>query len=324
MITDITKKSKKLMQMITAAGSIAIVGHVRPDGDCIGSTTGLYNYIIENFKDKTVDIYAESFSPTFKFLNGARKIKHDLSGAKYDLAISVDVSSTDRLGKFEDLYMSSISTICIDHHMSNKGFADFNIIDASASSACEVLCDVLDFEKIGKNTADCLYLGMVHDSGVFKYSNTSRKTMEYAGALIEKGVNTEYIIDETFYKKTYRQNLLMARTILESRLHADGKAISGIITRDIFKEFKCTKLDTEGIVEQLRLTEGVKVAILAYHSNRKVYKYSLRSRDEVDVSSIAVSMGGGGHLHAAGFESSEDVNSVIEKVIEMAVAQIKD
>lgn len=322
MITDISKKARKLKQMITAAGSIAIIGHVRPDGDCIGSTTGLYNYITENFKNKTVDVYAESFASSFKFLNGAKKIKHESDGTNYDLAISVDVSSLDRLGKFEDIFQNAISNICIDHHVSNPGFGDLCIVDGDASSACEVLCDLMDMDKVSDKTASCLYLGMVHDTGVFKYSSTSRKTMEYAGIMIEKGADSAFIIDETFYKKTYRQNLLMARTILESQLHAEGKVISGVITREIFKEFKCDKLDTEGIVEQLRLTEGVEVAILAYHVSRKTYKYSLRSKNTVDVNVIAATFGGGGHVRAAGFECSEDVKSVIEKVTAMALEQM--
>ena len=322
MITDISRKARKLKQMITAAGSIAIIGHVRPDGDCIGSTTGLYNYITENFKNKTVDVYTESFPSSFKFLNGTKKIKHETDGTSYDLAISVDVSSLDRLGKFEDIFQSAISNICIDHHVSNKGFGDLCIVDGDASSACEVLCDLMDMDKVSDKTASCLYLGMVHDTGVFKYSSTSRKTMEYAGALIEKGADSAYIIDETFYKKTYRQNLLMARTVLVSQLHEEGKIISGVITREIFKEFKCDKMDTEGIAEQLRLTDGVEVAILAYHVSRKTYKFSLRSKSHVDVSGIASSFGGGGHVRAAGFECNEDVKTVIDKIIAMVKEQL--
>ena len=322
MITDITKKARKFKQMVNAANTIAIIGHIRPDGDCIGSVTGLYNYITENFKNKTVDMYADAFAAPFRFLNGADRINHEVTANKYDLAISVDVSGLDRLGKFLDIFQSAISTICIDHHVSNRGFGDFCIIDGDASSACEVICDVIDFDKVSKNTAECLYLGIIHDSGVFKYNNTSRKTMEYGGILIEKGVDTTYIIDETFYKKTYKQNLLMARALIGATLHENGRIISSVISRDLFKELKCTAIDTEGIVEQLRLTDGVEMAILCYHSNRKTFKYSLRSERIVDVSAIATEMGGGGHLRAAGFESSEKKEKVIDTIIQMALEQM--
>lgn len=322
MLPDAREKAKKFQHMIEQASSIAIIGHVNPDGDCIGSNLGLYNYIIDNYKDKKVDVYEESFSSSFKFLNGAKKIKRDTNGDSYELAISVDVSDVERLGKFKELYNTSISTACIDHHVSNKGFGDFCYIDPDASSACEALVDILDLEKISLNAAQSLYLGIVHDTGVFKYGATSRHTMEVAGALLEKGVDSAYIIDETFYKKSYKQNLLMSRVILESNLYEGGKVISGYISKEIFKEFKCTKQDTEGIVEQLRLTDGVEVAIFAYQLAKKSYKFSLRAKNYVDVNAIAQHFGGGGHIRAAGF-SVEDYEKTMEELLPMVKEQLK-
>lgn len=322
MAGDIIKKSKKLHQMISSANSIAIIGHKHPDGDCIGSNLAMYNYIIDNYKDKKVQVYDESFSASFKFLNGSRKIKHEPNDERYDLAISIDVSDMDRLGKFLDIYKDAISTVCIDHHVSNPGFGDLCYIDGDASSACEAMCDLIDMDKVSEKTANCLYLGMIHDTGVFKYSNTTRKTMELAGLLLEKGVKADVIIDDTFYKKSYKQNMLMARVILESRLHSEGKIISGLITKSMFKEFKCTTMDTDGIVEQLRLTDGVEVAIFSYQLTKKSYKFSLRSKSLVDVSEIACSFGGGGHIRAAGFETEEDYEETLKKVIEMVETQL--
>ncbi len=314
---EVVKKSKQLHQMISSADKIAIIGHIHPDGDCIGSILAMYNYITENYKGKTVQVYAESFPSSFRFLSGSRKIKHEPLNERYDLAISLDVSSLDRLGQFEDIYNSAISTVCIDHHVSNPGFGDLCYIIGGASSACEVLSDLLDMDKVGEKIANCLYLGMVHDTGVFKYSSTTRKTMELAGLLIEKGVKPDYIIDETFYKKTYKQNKLMSRVVLDSELYDDGRIIIGVATKNMFREYKCTTLDTDGIVEQLRLTDGVEVAIFAYQITRKGYKFSLRSKSVVDVSAIAVSFGGGGHIRAAGFET-QDYSGAMKKVIEMA------
>ena len=322
MAGDIIKKSKKLHQMISSANSIAIIGHIHPDGDCIGSNLAMYNYITDNYKGKTVQVYDESFSSGFKFLSGSRKIKHEPTGERYDLAISIDVSDKDRLGKFADIYNNAISTVCIDHHVSNPGFGDLCYIDGDASSACEAMCDLIDMDKVGEKTANCLYLGMIHDTGVFKYSCTTRKTMELAGLLLEKGVKSDMIIDDTFYKKSYKQNMLMARVILESRLHSEGKIISGLITKGMFKEFKCTSMDTDGIVEQLRLTDGVEVAIFSYQLTKKSYKFSLRSKSIVDVSKIACSFGGGGHIRAAGFETEADYEETLAKVIEMVEAEL--
>ena len=323
MDAEIRKKSKELAQMIETADKIAIIGHIRPDGDCIGSNLAMYNYITDNYPDKTVDVYDEPCSPTFKLLSGYRKIKHELSGERYDLAISIDVSEINRLGKFLDTYNSAISTVCIDHHISNTGFGDLCYIVPQASSACEVMCDLIDMDKVSEKTASCLYLGIVHDTGVFKYSSTTRKTMELAGLLVEKGAHPEIIIDETFYKKTYKQNQLLAKAIFKAELAMSGKFISCRLNNADFKEFKCTSMDTEGIVEQLRLTDGVEVAMLCYQIARKKYKYSFRSKTVVDVNVIAAHFGGGGHVRAAGFESTEDYDKILETVTQMIEEQLK-
>ena len=219
--------------------------------------------------------------------------------------------------------MTAISTICIDHHVSNPGFGDLCYVDTEASSACEAFADLLDPENISLNTANCLYLGMVHDTGVFKYSCTRRNTMELAGILIEKGVNSSYIIDETFYKKTYKQNLLMSKTVLESVLYEDGKVIVGYISKDTMKDFKANVLDTEGIVEQLRLTEGVEIAVFAYQLTKKSYKFSLRAKNYADVNVIATGFGGGGHVKAAGFEATGVYSEILAQVLEEAKKQLK-
>ena len=334
MITDIRDKGKKLHKLISAAASIAIIGHTKPDGDCIGSILGLYNYINTNYKDKKVDAFAEAFPSSFKILSGARKVKHEPLDTCYDLTISVDAADTDRHGKFAPVFRNAITTFTIDHHVSNTGFGDICCIDGDSSSACEVICELIDLEKLTPEIAECLYLGIVHDTGVFKYSSTSRRTMELAGILhaffiaeiLKRDLQSSQrniVIDETFYKKSYKQNLLMARTVLESELYASGKIISGYISKQIFKQFKATSMDTEGIVEQLRLTDGVEVAIFIYQVARKSYKFSLRSKNYVDVSVIATEFGGGGHVHAAGFEIEGNVDDILGKVITMVEGQLK-
>ena len=324
MSVDIVKKAKKFNQLIDAADTIAIVGHVHPDGDCIGSNLAMYNYITENFKGKTVDVYDEACSTSFKILSGYRKIKHEAGDLRYDLAISIDVSDMDRLGSFKELYTTAISTVCIDHHVSNMGFGDFCYIVPDSSSACEAMCDLLDMDKVSEKTANCLYLGIIHDTGVFKYSSTSKATMELAGLLIEKGAKPDVIIDDTFYKKSYKQNVLMSRVILESELHEGGKIISGHITKELFKECKCTSMDTDGIVEQLRLTDGVEVAVFAYQLTKTSTKFSLRAKSYVDVNAIATTFGGGGHIRAAGFETQMEYDEALAKVIELAKQQLSD
>ena len=173
---------------ILSAASIGITGHIRPDGDCVGSTLGLYNYIRENMPDKTVDIYLDPIEKNFKFLSGASDIRHSANkNIKYDVFIILDCGDLGRVAEFTLDYIRNASkTICIDHHMSTKGIADVNHICPQISSASEVLFELLDENHISKNTAECLYTGMVHDTGVFKYQSTTSRTMQIAGKLMDK------------------------------------------------------------------------------------------------------------------------------------------
>lgn len=307
-------------ELIGDAEKIAIIGHIRPDGDCIGSCLGIANYIWDNYPEKQVDIYTEQFSKKLLILNGADRIRHDFENAgAYDLAMAVDVSDRDRMGAGAGCFEKAGRTICIDHHFTNEGFADVNVIDSHASAASELIVTLLDEEKISLNTAECLYLGIVHDTGVFKHSNTTRRTMELAGRMVSKGVNTSRIIDETFYKKTYLQNVLLGEVLISSRLYLDGKCIIGAISSEKLKSMGASASDTSGIVDQLRVTEGVKCTVFLYGLEGGGYKASLRSDEDIDVSVVAGVFGGGGHVRASGC----NVYGTLEEASESLLSEIK-
>ena len=313
----------QLIKKIEQAERIALVGHIRPDGDCVGSCLGLYNYIIDNYPGKKTDVYLQEIPESFRFLRGADLILHETGNTSYDLAISLDCGDTDRHGELSACYQTAADTVCIDHHRSNQGFGDFFYCDPDASSACEILCRFLDHEKIGKCAAEALYLGIVHDTGVFKYPATTEDTMRIAGMLMSKGLDSQFIIDETFYKVTYKQNRLTGQALLNAKLYCDGKAISTCITREMFDAFDCSKQETEGIVDKLRVTEGVELAVFIYHVKEDRYKYSLRSVKEIDVSTIACNFGGGGHIRAAGFDYCGDPEDILSQVLSLAEEQWK-
>lgn len=313
---------EKLFELIEKQNTIAIVGHIRPDGDCIGSSLGLYNYILDNYPDKRVDVYLEPISEKFKFLRGAKNIINEPSQEIYDLSISVDCSDTERHGEFGIIFKNARNTVCIDHHRSNLGFGDLYYCDPDASSACEVVSRFLDMDKISKSCAEAIYMGIIHDTGVLKYSATSEETMYIVGKLIAKGIDTQYIIDETFYRVRFPQNRLTGKALMNSMLYLDGKVIASCITQQDFDEFGATKEDTDGIIDKLRVTEGVEVAILGYQIDDNTFKFSMRSISYVDVSVISVHFGGGGHIRASGFWLEGDYEDSMAKIIDMVSKQI--
>lgn len=313
----------KLIEKIEEAESIAIFGHLNPDGDCIGSCLGLWNYIKDNYEDKEVKVYLQPIIEKFRFIRGTDCVVSVPDNKVYDLGISLDCGDTDRHGEFGNVYKNSKYTICFDHHRSNEGFGDFFYCEPESSSCCEVLFNFLDYEKISRECAEALYLGIVHDTGVFKYEATTEATMTIAGKLLSKGVHSQSIIDETFYKVSYNQNRLTGRVLLDSKLYMDGKVITACITKEIFDEYQTCKDDTDGIIDKMRVTDGVEVAVLAYQKGEDLFKYSLRSVNYVDVSKIAVFFGGGGHIRAAGFDAKGNYEDNLKIILDMVEKQMR-
>lgn len=314
-----------VIEELKGAHVVGITGHIRPDGDCTGSTLALYNYLKKNMPDMDVSVYLEQPGEEFSYLSGYSDIKNTLEeDKKFDVFIVLDCSSIDRIEPFARGFENADKTICIDHHISNNSFADVNQVVPDASSACEVLYDTLDDEKIDKAVAECIYTGIIHDTGVFKYSCTSLHTMEIAGKMMQMGIDYSDIIDNSFYKKTYVQNQILGRALLESVLFYDKKCIFSSVTRDEMNFCGVTGKELGGIIEQLRLTEGVEVAIFLYETGDDEYKVSLRSKKEIDVSAIAVAFGGGGHVRAAGFLAKGTVHDIINRIGEMIEEQYSD
>ena len=153
-----------LNNILGEASRIAIGGHVRPDGDCVGSCMGLYQYLKENYKDRRIDVYLEEIPQAYRCIEATKDIKHELpENTKYDLFICLDCGDKERLGFSALLLEQAVRTCCIDHHISNTEFADFNYIVPDASSTSELIYNLLDEEKITLGVAEALYLGIVHN-----------------------------------------------------------------------------------------------------------------------------------------------------------------
>ena len=303
-----------LEQMLEQTGSVVILGHVRPDGDCLGSTLGLYHYIQTNYPAIRAAVYLEESSPKFGYLAGYDAILHETDEERYELCICLDCGDEERLGSFGVFLANASKSLCLDHHITNTRFCEVNLVSENASSTCEVLFEQLDEEKIDKAAAECLYTGLIHDTGVFKYSCTSARTMEIAGKLMAKGIDFGSIIDNSFYKKTYVQNQILGRALLESITFLDGKCIFSALRQSEMEFYGVNGKDMDGIIDQLRLTEGVEVAIFMYQTGPQEFKVSLRSQNAVDVSGIASYFGGGGHVRAAGCTMSGRIHDVVNNL----------
>lgn len=315
----------ELIRQIQDAKKIGIAGHIRPDGDCVGSCCALYHYIKDNFPmaEKKLVVYMEGIAPQFYLLEGLTEFTADVTALQdCDLFIALDCASIDRLGKAEEYFIKAKNTILVDHHISNTAYAKTCIVESEASSTCEVLFEQMEPDKVMLACANALYLGIVHDTGVFKHSNTKRRTMEIAGVLLEKGVSSSKVIDGTFFEKSYLQTQLLGRCLTESVLYLDGKVIVSVVSLAMKKMYGAVSSDFDGVIDNLRVTRGVEVAILITEEEEAKCKVSMRSNHDVNVSTIAQSFGGGGHVKAAGCTVTGSTDEILEKLLAAVSEQL--
>lgn len=315
-----------LLGEIGPAKSVGLAGHVRPDGDCAGSCLAMYRYLKNIMpQDTVIDLYLEEIPLKLRISEDVLQVKQrNEADTQYDVFISLDCGSLDRLGFAQEFYNLAKKTINIDHHISNTNFGNVNHVIADSSSTCEVLFDLFQEECIDINISKALYMGIIHDTGVFKHSNTTQKTMETAGKLISKGVPFSEMIDETFYRKNYHQNQILGRCLLESILMLEGKCIVSFISQKMLEFYESATADLDGIIDQLRITQGVEVALLIYECDTREYKVSMRSNGTVDVGKIAVYFGGGGHAMAAGCTMHGTFHDVINNITPHIDHQLKN
>ena len=305
-----------LDEILRSAHSVGIAGHVKPDGDAYGSCMGLYLFLKEYYPQIEARVFLEdSDSDSFRFISGSNEIVHDYPAmAPFDVFFGLDCADADRLGQAGDYFRSAALQVVIDHHVSNSGFGMINEIQPDASSTSEIVTLMIGKDRLTNVIAEPLYMGIVHDTGIFQYSCTSSRTMMVGGWLMDTGIAFSKICDDTFFRKTYNQNQILGRALTESMLLLDGRVIITTVRKKDMEFYQVQPKDLDGIVQQLRVTQGVEVAVFLYESADGQYKVSMRSNGKVDVSQIAVFFRGGGHRMAAGCTIEGSVHDVINQI----------
>ena len=307
----------------SGAKTIGICGHIKPDGDCIGATLALSLYLKKRLPESDITVFSDEIAPCFDCVEGIKQFNYAFDKEQPEVFIVVDTTE-NRTGNGEKYFKNAKKTINIDHHVSNaEGCGMVNYIVPTASSASELIYDLIDPAYLDNEIAEAIYLGIAHDTGVFKYSCTAPKTLRIVADLIEYGFDFPTLLDKTFYEKTYLQNLILGRILLESQMHLDGKVISGFINMKTMVEMGVCGKDFDGVINQLRITEGTDSAIFMYQINAVTYKVSLRSKHIVDVSKIAEHFGGGGHVRAAGFYCKGEPEDILAEILKLMEADFQ-
>lgn len=288
-----------LLEECKAAKRIGISGHVRPDGDCVGAVLALQLYLKKRLPQAVIKVFLEKPPVIFKEIKGFDGIETEFPEEEtFDVFFALDTNA-ERLGDAEKYFHAAGKRINIDHHLRESGSGDVNYIVPQAGSTCELIYDMVE-EQLDPDIALALYIGIIHDTGVFQYSCTSPDTLKKAAKLIGFGIDFPRIIQETFYQKTYMQTHIMGRALMESIRFLQGHCIVSAVDKKTMEFYGAKPNDLDGIVNQLKNIKGVDCAIFMYQTDLLEYKVSLRSNEKVNVAQVASFFGGGGHARAAG------------------------
>lgn len=317
-----------LIDICKDANTIGISGHVRPDGDCVGSTMALQQFLQKVYPNAQIDVRIEEVPQAYAFIKGVSEIVRDDKPTKYDVFIVADsVPEPDRIGDAYSYFADATVKVNIDHHITNKGVGDYCYIVPAASSASELVADLIRFADsdnryMDKDLAETLYLGIIQDCGVFQYSNTSPKTMRTAAWLMEYGFDFPQLIEKSFYEKTIEQSRLLGFVLENCKMSFDGLVCSIVITKADMQRIGVTPKDFDGVVSQMRYIKGVDVSILLRENEDGTFKGSLRSAHMIDVSKVCSAFGGGGHVRAAGCTISNANQDMVEAILKEIQKQL--
>lgn len=322
-----TEILSNIIEKIKASKKSLVLSHLNPDGDTLGSMLALGAVLKES--GHVVDhVVSDDVPEILKFSPFAECVKRPESEGlqkNYDLAFSLDCGSIKRLGSAKSLWVNAGITINIDHHVSNEGFGNINWIEPEATSTGQVvywLTKELKV-KITKEIATLFYITLLTDTGCFSNSNTNAEAMKWASELILLGAEHEKVYKKVFMERPYRAVKLFGAALNNLSLLEDGMLAWTYVDNGLMKSLSATSEDAEDIVDYMMRTKGVKVGVF-FRDDLSEIKVSLRSNtNEVDVSRIAASVGGGGHKRAAGANIKAPFNEVKKTILDKVLYELK-
>ncbi|MEL1134000.1 bifunctional oligoribonuclease/PAP phosphatase NrnA [Desulfitobacterium sp. THU1] len=291
----------QMAEELRKASKVALFSHVSPDGDCIGSMLGL-GLALEALGKEVYMYNSDPIPRNLSFLPGVEKIQTELPAPFPEILLFVDCTDLQRVKLENEVFPADSLILNLDHHISNQNFGHINWIDSQASATGEIvyaLIRLLDV-NLTQDIATNLYTAILTDTGSFKYSNTTSKTHQIAGELMDSGINFADIHHHVFDRTPQAKLELLRRGLNQLQILAQGQFAMMTLHKFDFEEIGAEESLGEGLIDHARTLEGVEVAALMKEVNSSVIRVSLRSNRWFDVNKIASHFGGGGHKRAAG------------------------
>lgn len=292
----------RIIEAIRESNTICVVGHVRPDGDCIGSQLGLTLALL-NAEKKVTCWNQDAVPQKLRFLDPGKLVGRPQSGQNFDCVIATDAASHDRLGLIGKHIGTRKLLINIDHHQSNTRYGDINWVSAREPSTGELIFRLLKTAKwpITPEISDCLFTAVSTDTGSFQYPTTRPATYHVAAELVSRGANLAKICDEVYQSFPLARVGLLKHLYNKFHLTHENKIAYLWLRKADFSRCRAESDDSEGLIDHIRAIEPVVVACVFEEIEPELTRISLRSKtDLVNVNDIASQFGGGGHRAAAG------------------------
>lgn len=305
----------KFKEQLNEASSIALISHLDPDGDNLGSLTALSKSLL-NLGKKVYPIEFDKIPENLKFLPNLDLLS-DNTDINIDMIICLDCANYERLGQIDELFNKAKFRINIDHHQSNEFYGDVNIVKKGYSSTCELVFDLINEINlpIDKEISMSLLTGISTDTGRFLYSATTADTLAKASKLVEYGADMMKINELIYQSKKFEAQLLENEVLSKTEIYNDYVAI-GFVMTDLLNKYNVEVSDIDSVINTFRDTDKIKISVLIKQQTENEYKVSFRSKGNIDVGLIAKNLGGGGHKNAAATRITGDFETVSNKIKE--------
>ena len=305
----------KFKEQLNEASSIALISHLDPDGDNLGSLTALSKSLL-NLGKKVYPIEFDKIPENLKFLPNLGLLS-DNTDINIDMIICLDCANYERLGQIDELFNKAKFRINIDHHQSNEFYGDVNIVKKGYSSTCELVFDLINEINlpIDKEISMSLLTGLSTDTGRFLYSATTADTLAKASRLVENGADMMKINELIYQTKKFEAQLLENEILSKTEIYNDYIAF-GFVMTDQLNKYNVEISDIDSVINTFRDTDKIKISVLIKQQTENEYKVSFRSKGNIDVGLIAKNLGGGGHKNAAATRITGDFETVSNKIKE--------
>lgn len=307
----------RILEGLRDSKSICVVGHIRPDGDCVGSQLGL-TLALKNEGKKVVCWNEDTLPQKYEFLDPDHLFQKPKKGMTFDAVVATDAASFERLGTVGQCISDRKLFVNIDHHESNTRYADVNWVSAREPSSGELIFRLLQVAKwpITKPIADLLFTAVSTDTGSFQYATTRPGTYHVAGELVRRGADLAKICDEVYQSYPLSRVRLLRHVYSRFRLTHQNQIAWFWLKKADFARTGAESSDSEGLIDHIRAIAPVVVACVFEEIDHNMTRISLRSKSEkVNVNEIAAQFGGGGHSAAAGARIAGRPISVQRRVI---------